>query len=638
MTLACLVVLAAPPTVTNSLGMTLGRIAPGTFSMGSGDEPLPAAIADREHLRTGDLDEHPQHRVTISRAYHLGVTEVTNAQYEQFDPHHRALRGKLGFSTADDEAVVYVTWHDAVAFCRWLSRREGRHYRLPTEAEWEYAARAGTTTPYWTGDAWPDEFGRNQVESWFPDPDREGTGDRVPLTVAAGPANPWGLFDVHGNVEEWCADWYGPYEPGDQTDPVGRAAGDFRVTRGGSHGTLPYYLRSANRSGALPGDRSWLIGFRVCLAEPPAVEPLPPAPAPLWARGVEQVRREPAAVDLSIPLFAGPRCYVDIPPGSLGPLHSHHNHCPALVECPNGDLLALWYTCVREPGRELAIAASRLRHGATEWDPADLFWDAPDRNDHATALWADEAGTLWHFNGVSAAATWGNLATILRRSQDSGATWSQARLIAPEHGLRHMPIESVFRTREGIVLLPCDAVTGGDGGTALLLSPDNGATWHDPGGTIAGIHAGVVQLRDGRLMALGRGDTIDGQMPKSISADLGRTWTVTPSGFPPIGGGQRLVLTRLREGPLLFVSFENEGGRGMFAAVSDDEGETWHRRRLVPDGPPREAQTTDGRPFTLGPDSAEPRGYLSVHQGRDGRIHLISSWNHYVFNLAWLRG
>jgi hypothetical protein len=329
-------------------------------------------------------------------------------------------------------------------------------------------------------------------------------------------------------------------------------------------------------------------------------------------------------------------------------MFSRHNHDPAVTDCPNGDLLAIWYSCNTEPGRELCILASRLRRGADEWEPASAFWDAPDRNDHAPALWFDGQRTLYHFNGLSAAATWGSLATVLRTSTDSGATWSKARLIMPEHGTRHMPVESVFRTNEGFIILPCDAVTGGQGGTAVHASRDGGQTWADSGGRAAGIHAGVVQLRDGRLMALGRGDNVDGKMPRSLSADFGKTWTTGASPFPPIGGGQRLVLTRLAEGPIFFASFGKQtirdaAGRdravsGLFAALSLDEGETWPVRRLVTDdGPGRTIGSTDDAPFTLGATSAEPRGYLSVCQTPDGLVHLISSRNHYAFNLAWLK-
>lgn len=637
--------------------------------MGAGDAPLPSDLSeDRPHRRFGDFDERPAHPVTVSRPFHIGAHEVTNAQYEAFDPAHRELRGKLGFSAADDEAVVFVSWHEAEAFCRWLSDREGLPYRLPTEAEWEYVCRAGTRTPFAFGDALPDAFHKNVRESWYPDATRsDGNAEVVPLTVGQTPANPWGVFDTHGNVEEWCHDWYGPYADGPQTDPVGRAGGDFRVTRGGSHSTQLYYLRSANRSAALPEDRTWVIGFRVVIGEMPDTAPLPDLPPCIWQVDVHPgdapgPRPSPAlppsafrAPHSSEPFFAPPRKFVHVDSDATGPLFPDHNHDTALAACANGDLLALWYSCVTERGRELVVAASRLRHGHDEWDAADCFWGTPDRNNHAPALWADSDGTLYHFNGMGAAATWGALATVLRTSIDHGVTWSDARLIIPEHGPRHMPVQTVFRAHDGAILLPCDAVTGGSGGTATWLSYDNGETWSDPGGTAAGIHAAVVQLNDGRLMAFGRGDDIDGRMPKSLSSDMGKTWTCQTGPFPPISGGQRCVMLRLQEGPILFLSFlgsrreaetheitDASGAvrpvTGLFAALSFDEGETWSCRRLISDdGPGRELETMDGRPFTVGFSSAEPGGYISVCQSADGLIHLISSRLHYTFNLAWLK-
>lgn len=296
----------------------------------------------------------------------------------------------------------------------------------------------------------------------------------------------------------------------------------------------------------------------------------------------------------------------------------------------------------------MAVAASRLGAGQDEWEPASAFWDTPDRNDHCPGLWCD-GRTLYHFNSLSSAATWGPLAIIMRTSEDSGATWSPARLIQPEQVSRHMVIPGIFQAADGTIVMACDAITTGSGGTALQLSRDGGQTWADPGGTIAGIHAGVAQLGDGRLLALGRGDNIDGRMPMSISADMGQTWVYRPSPFPPIGGGQRLVLLRLAEGPLLFVSFADEplpttdaAGRplpitGMFTALSYDDGETWGRLRPVTDDrPAHEAHTLDGRPYTMSPTNGEPKGYLAACQGRNGIVHLISSLNHYRFNLAWL--
>ncbi len=637
-------------TFTNSVGMKLLKIPAGGFMMGQKEG--------------GNWDERPVHRVHISRPFHVSVTEVTNAQYEQFDPSHGKLRGKLGFSKADDEAVVFVSWREAAAFCRWLAKKEGKPYRLPTEAEWEYACRAGTTTAYSTGETLPKAYQKNARMSWYPSARSRGD-EVVPLTCGKTPPNPWGLCDMHGNVEEWCLDWYGPYVKGEQTDPVGRGDGDFRVTRGGSHSTTPEFLRSANRSGTLPEDKSWLIGFRVVQAPTPRTEPLPITAPPLNRRNVrQQVPPDLAGgPDAGKPYFQGPRQYVKVPPAEDCPVYARHNHCPAIVNCPNGDLLAIWYTCRREPGRELGIVASRLPRGRKEWQVASDFWDAPDRNDHASALWVDEKGTIHHFNGLSAAATWGSLATIMRTSTDNGATWSKARLIMPEHGPRHMPVETVFRTREGTILLPCDAAPGGSGGTAVLLSADNGRTWTDPGegkpapkfadgakgAWIAGIHAGVVQLKDGRLLAFGRGNAVNGRMPMSISDDLGKTWTYGASPFPPVGGGQRLIVTRLAEGPILFCSFARKmtisdaGGErtisGLFAALSLDEGKTWPVRKLISDYKPAHRVDGGGNTgwYTMSERTGEPKGYLSVCQTPDRVIHLITSKQHYRFNLAWLK-
>ncbi len=663
----------------NSIGMKLLRIAPGKFTRGGSSSPLPGGLGPtdgpNEYPSRGDFDEHPPHRVRITRAFLMGATEVTNAQYERFDPDHRALRGKMGFSKEDDEAVVYVSWHDAVRFCRWLSEKEGKPYRLPTEAEWEYACRAGTTGAFHTGDSLPESHQkRNRIPkwkgpAWYP-AKAKAEECVVPLTVGKTPANPWGLHDLHGNVEEWCLDAYGPYEAGDAADPVGRATGEFRVTRGGSHSTPTYYLRSANRSGTLPEDRHWLIGFRVVQAPLPATSPLPAPPPP---RSQRDVRKEPPpdlarGPDPERPFFKGPRTYVRVPPGSLGPMFSRHNHVPGLVACPNGDLLAAWFSCIDEPGREVALLASRLRHGREEWDEASPFWDAPDRTEEATALWFDGKETIYHFICLGAAGTWGNSALALRTSTDSGATWSAARLVSPEHGPGphgkswHMPVESVFRARDGAIVLPCDA----NPATVLHASRDEGRTWSELEGRIAGIHAGVAELQDGRWLAFGRGQNLEGRSPMSVSADGGKTWTVSASPFPALSNGQRLVLRRLREGPLFFASFagttpvrygtkalpKNNGEdlvlkdaagrerrvRGLFAALSFDEGRTWPVRKLITgEGPARELDLTYGGKFTMDADSGEPQGYLALCQTPDGVLHLITSQRHYAFNLAWLK-
>lgn len=658
-------------TFTNSIGMQFVRIEPGTFMMGSEQANLADKLtAGKEYLRDGDWDEKPIHQVTLSTSFYISIFQVTNAQYEEFQPNHSELRGNLGFSQDDDEAVIFVDWHDATRFCEWLSEKEGLPYRLPTEAEWEYVCRAGTTTHFHTGDTLPDEFQKNVGESWYPDAGRsQGAEEVVPLHVGKTPPNACGVYDMHGNVEEWCQDWYGPYESEPQVDPIGRESGLYRVTRGGSHSTLLCYLRSANRMGAVPEDKHWYIGFRVVCGEIPETATLLPAPkVALWGQNVKQVTAQ-RSVPTTVPSFTEPIPFVRIPEASNGPLFSRHNHVPAIVECPNGDMFAAWYSCVTERGRELTLAASRLRFGESEWEVAEPFWGPPDRNNHATSLWRNENGRIYHFNGLSAAATWGPLALIMRYSDDNCATWSKPRFISPEHRLRHMPITSVFRRQNGSILLACDAVTGGNGGTAIWLSDDDGETWYDPGagqpmpefaagksgGWIAGIHAAVVELSDGRLMAYGRGDTIDGRMPKSVSEDDGKTWHYSASPFPVVSGGQRCVFLRLQEGPIFLASFTgsrktsetmpivDESGNerlvtGLFGALSYDDGETWSHIRLISDdGPDREIETMDGHPFIMGLNSAEPGGYLAVCQGQNGIIHLISSKQHYRFNYAWLK-
>ena len=640
----------------NTLGMKLVHVEPGEFQMGS----------DR-----GDQDERPVHRVTLSHPFRMSTTEVTNAQYEKFNPGHRKLRGKRGLSTGNTEAVIFVSWYEAMAFCRWLTEREGSPYRLPTEAEWEYACRAGTSTAYHAGDKLPRVHHRAQTFSWDPQP--------VDLTVGQTPPNTWGLQDMHGNVENWCLDWYGPYPNESQVDPIGYAESAFKVTRGGSHNTDLHFLRSANRLAALPEDRHWLIGFRVVQAAGPQGAFITKRPLKRWQADVKSfaVKWERSDADVA-PMFEKPIPFVRPPAEDTDEPFFPHNHCPSITWCANGDLLACWFSTISERGREMTILASRLRYRAQSWDRASEFFKAADRNMTGSSLFNDGRGRLLHFNGLEAGGGWANLAFVLRTSFDNGVTWSRPRLINAEHQRRNQVIDGTSMTADGMLIQPCDAVWRGNGGTAVHLSVDGGETWFDPGagtpppvytegkrgGTIAGIHAGVVELRDGRLLAFGRGDSIRGQigkghniddrMPMSISEDRGWTWTYSASPFPPISSGQRLVLMRLQEGPLLFISFtgpvdndqgmifeDEEGetfrGYGLFAALSGDEGASWPTRKLLTPG--EGTYTTQGHTSEFDADRshAEPRGYLAATQTPDRIIHLISSGLHYRFNLAWLK-
>jgi formylglycine-generating enzyme required for sulfatase activity len=198
--------------------------------------------------------ERPQHEVSID-SFYMGKHEVTFEQYDLFCE-------KTGRSKANDRGwgrgkrpVINVSWHDAVAFCDWLSELSGDWYRLPTEAEWEYACRAGTTTKYNFGDG-----ARNLGQyAWF-----SGNAGRRTHPVGALKVNAWGLHDMHGNVWEYCSDWYDEsyYGGAPSSNPTGPANGQDRVRRGGSWGSDPGQLRAATRNYSSPDVAMGFTGFR----------------------------------------------------------------------------------------------------------------------------------------------------------------------------------------------------------------------------------------------------------------------------------------------------------------------------------------------------------------------------------------
>ena len=222
--------------VANSIGMKLAYVPPGKFVMGSPvDEP-------------GRHNDESTHHVTISRGFYLGVTEVTQAQWKRVSGFNRSE------TKGDDLPVSRISWRHADAFCKKLGQAEGRTYRLPTGAEWEYACRAGTQGPF-AGTGTLDEMG------WHMD----NSGER-PHAVGGRKPNAWGLYDMHGNVAEWCADWYRPDGPaGASTDPRGAAEGKYRVARGGSWGHFPRACRSAARANFNPAYQLDQLGLRVVM-------------------------------------------------------------------------------------------------------------------------------------------------------------------------------------------------------------------------------------------------------------------------------------------------------------------------------------------------------------------------------------
>ncbi len=253
-----------PKEMTNSIGMKLVLIPKGTFTMG---EP-PSQEGLLEELK----DNERQHEVTISKDYFLGIHEVTQAQYEkvmgrnpsQFQGDKVAERlpitGSVGKEmNSSNYPVDSVSWEDAVEFCKRLSalpeeKKAGRLYRLPTEAEWEYACRASSKTRYSYGD---DAKSLGDY-AWFLQGPAVG-----PQSVGQKKPNAWGLYDMHGNIWEWCSDWWDIYPEGAATDPVGPGKGSQRVVRGGGWESNAVYCRSAMRFAVDPSYSDVCYGFRV---------------------------------------------------------------------------------------------------------------------------------------------------------------------------------------------------------------------------------------------------------------------------------------------------------------------------------------------------------------------------------------
>lgn len=297
-----------PASEQQSAGKAPGMPLQKTVDLGGGVK-LDMVLVPAGSFVMGDErgldDEKPAHQVTITDPFYLGRHEVTIEQFRrfveatgyatdaekgtgfqgafgwdsdtmQFKTNEKFSWRSTGFTQSDAHPVVNVSWNDAMEFCRWLSRENGQSYRLPTEAEWEYACRAGTATRYSHGD---DPEGSAKVanvadvafETQFPE--LKGmikASDGHAYTSPAGSflPNSFGLHDMHGNVWEWCADWYDLeyYAKSPANDPRGPATGKERAYRGGGWFNCTRDWRSASRSGSLPENRNLTLGFRVCVA------------------------------------------------------------------------------------------------------------------------------------------------------------------------------------------------------------------------------------------------------------------------------------------------------------------------------------------------------------------------------------
>ncbi len=232
-------------TVTNSLGMKFVWIPPGNFMMGSAKE---------EKERKND---EIQHKVTLTKGFYMGIYTVTQEEWKE-------LMGKnpSKFTDGKNLPVETVNWNECQEFIKKLQEKDKKHYRLPTEAEWEYACRAGTKTPFYCGETISVDQANYNGNYVYGD-GKKGVYREKTIPVGSFPANAWGLFDMHGNVWQWCQDSFSEYPKTEVTDPLG-VTGETRVMRGGSWIDNPLECRSAFRGGSRPLLRHNLVGFRIC--------------------------------------------------------------------------------------------------------------------------------------------------------------------------------------------------------------------------------------------------------------------------------------------------------------------------------------------------------------------------------------
>ena len=602
----------------------MARIPAGSFTMGADEATLAPAVVNGLGVMStrpahGDFDESPAHKVTIAHAFSIATHLITVKEFQEFDPSYK------GVSAYPDYAAG-ISYEHAVAFCAWLTKKTGKPYRLPTEAEWEYAERAGTQTPFFTGDTPP----------------------------APGEKNAWGVTMGEG-TPEWVADWYGPYEAGSQTDPTGPLHGYFRVVRGGGldfrkskpaemyPAMAPYFMRSANRASMAPSyeSKDGNIGFRVVQAPMPAEHSSQPFHYFFWT----DVKQTPAGAaegpDPAKPFYRTHELFPNLNGKSMPDVGwsaglarglgiNYHNS--AIQVLANGDVVAAYYnTPNKEDDPDQTVMVMRRGAGAEDWDMPEPWPYFADAACAAPVFWNDH-GRLWLFFGFPRLI--GAPPFAFTTSNDNGATWSPIQFphfTAPIGRYVSQPINSIVRTKDGTIYIPTDSTgrdADGNGSiSAVWATHDDGKTWYDTGGRTAGRHTTIVMAKNGDILGFGgKNSAIDGRMPLATSADGGKTWVKSKTPFDPLESGERPSVIRLASGRLFFVADYNPNHEkhihkdGAYVALSDDDGKTWKQKRLT------------ANILTV--------GYVTATEGPDGVIHIATSKNTVNYevelNEAWV--
>lgn len=629
----------APPLAKNGVPATVS-IPAGSFVMGADPEALPDSITNGFGVMSrrpehGDFDEVPAHPVRISHAFKISVTEVSPAEYRLFDPSFKP-------GPATTQYAAGISWQQAMAYCAWLTKKTGKPWRLPTEAEWEYVARAGGH----------DIFGNSNEMPKVDTP------------------NAFGAENMGVGRPEWTLDWYGPYQPGEQTDPVGAASGYTKSVRGGGldyrktggkakDGTVtpdldvpamaPYFARAANRASMAPAYSSpnGNIGFRVVQAPMPTTKPTPPQRFFFETAVLQQPIASNALTagpDSAKPWYETHELFPNLDGYSMREVGwklgiargigiNYHNS--AIQQLPNGDFLAAYYnTPQSEDDPDQTVLIMRRRAGSESWDMPEPFPMFADAGLCAPVIWNDKAhpGKIWVFFGFSRLI--GAPPFAWMTSTDNGVTWSPVHFPTfPKPIGRYVsqPINSIVRARDGTIYIPTDSTgkdSDGNGSISVVWAThDEGKTWYDTGGRTAGRHTTIVIARNGDLLGFGgKNSNIDGRMPLATSSDGGKTWVKSKTPFDPLASGQRPSVIRLASGRLFFVGDHNppkgkhKPADGAYVALSDDDGKTWTMKNLPPD---------------IG-----TVGYTTATQAANGTIHIVTSKNtpneEIVLNEAWI--
>ena len=626
------------------------QVEAGSFVMGADAEALPDAVTDGFGVMSrrpahGDFDELPRHRVTISHDFAIGVTEVTEAEFREFDPAYRVgvtaesrkpgiePKGKAGGNpvvAVFDGYAAGVSWQQAMDYCAWLTKKNGKPYRLPTEAEWEYVARAGHSG-YVTA-----------------------TATDVP--------NALGVKNMGVGRPEWVLDWYGPYEAGPQVDPKGPSGGYTKVVRGGGldfrhakpgqivPAESPYFARAANRASMAPSYAAvdGNIGFRIVQAPMPATKPAPEQKMFFETAVKQTADRIAYGPDTQKPWYHVRELFPDLQDRSMpevgwklglarGLGTNYHNS--AIQQLPNGDMLAAFYNSPNlEDDPDQTVLVMRRRAGSEDWDmpePWPYFADAANAapviwNDHGYKSQAARVWLFWGFPRLIGAPPFAYMT-----STDNGASWSEVAFPHfPAKIGRYVsqPINSVVRTKDGMILIPTDSTgrdADGNGSVSAVWGTHNdGKTWYDTGGRTAGRHTTLAIAKDGKTLLGfgGKNSEIGGKMPLATSHDGGRTWVKSRTVFDELMSGERPSVVRLKSGRLFFVADYNPAHQkhihkdGAYVALSDDDGATWTTKRL--------------------PANILTVGYVTATQSADGLIHIVTSKNkpnyEIEINEAWV--